>query len=139
MYNSIIQTNMAFEKEHIMSVAETIQEQLFGLTPITVLMSWGISRLTATVIDDMSALSLHVNARIHKGEVIIALNEGVDYYEIYLRDGSAKRDTRKIARDVDFTQLSEIIDEAVESGTDKEEYYKFCDRVRRSLIQRGIL
>ncbi len=130
---------MAFEKVHIMSVAGTIREQLFGLTPINMLMSWGISRLTATVIDDMAALSLRVNGRIHKGEVIIALNEGVDYYEIYLRDGSDKRGTRKIARDVDFTQLSEIIDEAVESGNDKEEYYRFCDGVRRSLIQRGIL
>ena len=139
MYNSIIQTNMAFEKEHVMSVAETIREQLFGLTPMTVLMSWGISRLTAIVIDDMPALSLRVNGRIHKGEVIIALNEGVDYYEIYLRDDSEKRDTCKIAKDVDFTQLSSIIDEAIESGSDKEEYYRFCDGVRQSLIREGII
>ena len=130
---------MAFEKEHVMSVAETIREQLFGLTPVNMLLSWGISRLTATVIDDMAALSLHVNGRIHKGEVIIALNEGVDYYEIYLKDGSDKRNTQKIAKDVDFTQLSSIIGETIESGTDKEEYYKFCDGIRRSLIQKGIL
>lgn len=130
---------MAFEKEHVMSVAETIREQLFGLTSPNILMSWGISRLAATVIDGMAALSLRVNGRIHKGEVIIALNEGVDYYEIYLREGTAERDTQKIAEDVDFTQLSEIIDGAIESGTDKEEYYKFCDEVRQSLIREGII
>lgn len=130
---------MAFEKEHVMSVAETIREQLFGLTSPNILMSWGISRLAATVIDGMAALSLRVNGRIHKGEVIIALNEGVDYYEIYLREGTAECDTQKIAEDVDFTQLSEIIDEAIESGTDKEEYYKFCDEVRQSLIREGII
>lgn len=130
---------MAFEKEHVMSVAETIREQFFGLTSPNIHMSWGISRLAATIIDGMAALSLRVNGRIHKGEVIIALNEGVDYYEIYLRDGSEERDTLKIAEDVDFTQLSEIIDEAIESGTDKEEYYKFCDEVRQSLIREGII
>lgn len=130
---------MAFEKEHVMSVAETIREQLFGLTSPNILMSWGISRLAATVIDGMAALSLRVNGRIHKGEVIIALNEGVDYYEIYLRKGPEERDTLKIAEDVDFTQLSEIIDGAIESGTDKEEYYKFCDEVRQSLIREGII
>ncbi len=130
---------MAFEKEHVMSVAQTIREQLFGLTPMTMLMSWGISRLTATVIDDMAALSLRVNGRIHKGEVIIALNEGVDYYEIYLRDDSEERNTRKIAKDIDFTQLSEIIDEAIESGKDKDEYYKFCAGVRQSLIREEII
>lgn len=102
-----------------MSVAETIREQLFGLTSPNILMSWGISRLAATVIDGMAALSLRVNGRIHKGEVIIALNEGGDYYEIYLRKGTEERDTQKIAEDVDFTQLSEIIDGAIESGTDK--------------------
>lgn len=131
--------NMALEKEHVMSVAETIREQLFGLTSPDILMSWGISRLAATVIDGMAALSLRVNGRIHKGEVIIALNEGVDYYEIYLREGPEERDTLKIAEDVDFTQLSEIIDEAIESGTDKEEYYKFCDEVRQSLIRKIII
>lgn len=130
---------MAFEKEHVMSVAETIREQLFGLTSPNILMSWGISRLAATVIDGMAALSLRVNGRIHKGEVIIALNEGVDYYEIYLREGTAERDTQKIAEDVDFTQLSEIIDGAIESGTDKEEYYRFCDGIRQSLIRDGII
>lgn len=130
---------MAFEKGHVMSVAETIREQLFGLTSPNILMSWGISRLAATVIDGMAALSLRVNGRIHKGEVIIALNEGGDYYEIYLRKGTEERDTQKIAEDVDFTQLSEIIDGAIESGTDKEEYYKFCDEVRQSLIRKGII
>lgn len=30
------------EKEYVMQVAQTIKEQLVALTPMTVLMSWGI-------------------------------------------------------------------------------------------------
>ena len=31
------------EKEYIMQIAQTIKEQLIGLTPMPVLMSWGIA------------------------------------------------------------------------------------------------
>ena len=30
------------EKEYVIQIAQTIQEQLIGLTPMPVLMSWGI-------------------------------------------------------------------------------------------------
>ena len=31
------------EKEYVIQIAQTIQEQLIGLTPMSVLMSWGIA------------------------------------------------------------------------------------------------
>ena len=35
------------EKEYVMQVAQTIKEQLVALTPMTVLMSWGIKEFAA--------------------------------------------------------------------------------------------
>ncbi len=120
---------MKIDRRHILNVAETIRQQLVGLTPMSVLMSWGVSSLTATLLENMPALKFRVNGRLHKGEVIVALGEGADYYEIHLRDS---KETRRIARDVDFTQLGDIIDTAIESGTDPKEYEKFC---RENLIR----
>lgn len=68
---------MMIDKKHILGVAEEIRRQLVGLTAPNVLMSWGISRLAASVIDNMPALRFKVNGRLHKGEVFIALNEGL--------------------------------------------------------------
>lgn len=119
------------DRKHILSVAEEIRRQLVGLTAPNVLMSWGISQLAATVIDNMPALRLKVNGRLHKGEVFIALNEGVDYYEIYLVDTNGRC---RIACDIDFTQLGDVIDTAIESGTDKEEYNKFCEENFRKVM-----
>ena len=71
------------EKEYVMQIAQTIKEQLIGLTPMPVLMSWGISEFAATIFKELPALRIKVNGLLHAGYVIIALN-GSDYYEIYL-------------------------------------------------------
>ena len=78
------------DKEYVMHIAQTIKEQLVSLTPMPILMSWGIGDFVATVFRDLPALRIKVNGRLHAGNV--------------------------------------VIDRAVESGTDKEEYDKFCDR-----------
>lgn len=74
------------EKEYVMQIAQTIQEQLIGLTPMPVLMSWGIAEFAATIFKDLPALRIKVNGLLHTGYVIIALN-GSDYYEVYLLKG----------------------------------------------------
>lgn len=122
---------MIIDRQRILDIAETIRQQLVGLTPMNVLNSWGVTGLAATVIDNMPALKFKVNGRLHKGHVIIALNEGVDYYEIYLSDEKGRR---KIATDIDFTQLGDVIDTAIESGTDKAEYDKFCEENFRKIF-----
>ncbi len=120
---------MKIDKQHILDVAETIRQQLVGLTPMNVIMSWGTTSLRAFLFENMPALKFKVSGRLHKGEVIVALDEGADYYEIHLRDDKG---TRRIAHDVDFTQLGDIIDTAIESGNDPEEYAKF---VREDLFR----
>lgn len=122
---------MIIDRQRILDIAETIRQQLVGLTPMNVLNSWGVTGLAATVIDNMPALKFKVNGHLHKGHVIIALNEGVDYYEIYLSDEKGRR---KIATDIDFTQLGDVIDTAIESGTDKAEYDKFCEENFRKVF-----
>ena len=58
----------------------------------------------------MPALRFLVNGRLHKGIVIVALNEGTDYCEIYLQDKDGKK---KVAEDLDFTQFSDFIDRTI--------------------------
>ena len=71
------------DKEYVMHIAQTIKEQLVSLTPMPILMSWGIGDFVATVFRDLPALRIKVNGRLHAGNVVIALN-GSDYYEVYL-------------------------------------------------------
>ncbi len=118
------------EEKYIMQVAQTIKEQLVSLTPMPVLMSWGIEEFAATLYKDLPALRIKVNGRLHTGYVIIALN-GSDYYEIYLMKGM---DAECINEEVCFDELGDVIDRAIESGTDKEVYDNFCYQQLASLL-----
>jgi hypothetical protein len=111
------------EAEYILSTAETIRKQLVTLTDINILMSWGISHIVATTKNGMAALKFDVRGRLHRGAVIIAYDEGSDYYQIFLRYPTGDK---LIAEDVDFESMSNIIDRAVEVGNDEDEYSKFC-------------
>ena len=120
------------DKEYVMHIAQTIKEQLLSFTPIPVFMSWGVSEFVATVFQELPALRLKVNGRLHAGYVVIALNCS-DYYEVYLLkedDSNAKC----VNEEVCFDELGDVIDRAIESGTDKEEYDKFCDRQLAELL-----
>jgi hypothetical protein len=71
----------------------------------------------------MAALKFDVRGRLHRGAVIIAYDEGSDYYQIFLRYPTGDK---LIAEDVDFESMPNIIDRAVEVGNDEDEYSKFC-------------
>lgn len=110
-------------KEYVMHIAQTIKDQLVSFTPTSILMSWGISEFVATVFRELPALRLKVNGRLHAGNVVVALN-GSDYYEVYLlKDNEVKC----VNEEVCFDELGDVIDHAIESGTDKAEYDNFCD------------
>jgi hypothetical protein len=111
------------EAEYILSTAETIRKQLVTLTDINILMSWGISHIVATTKNGMAALKFDVRGRLHRGAVIIAYDEGSDYYQIFLRYPTGDK---LIDEDVDFESMPNIIDRAVEVGNDEDEYSKFC-------------
>ena len=110
------------EKEYVMRIAQTIQEQLVSFTPAPVLMSWGIKNFLASIFKNMPALRFHVNGCLFQGHVLICLN-GSDYYEVYLQSETS---VECVHNEVYFDELGDVIDRAIESGTDKEEYDKFC-------------
>lgn len=116
------------DKEYVMRVAATIREQLVTMTDTPVLMSWGIEEFMATVFKNLPGLKFHVNGRLFQGEVLICLN-GSDYYEVYLRNGT---DIEYLSDEVCFDELGELIDRHIESGTDKEEYARFCEQAAMS-------
>lgn len=53
-----------------MEIARTIREQLVSLTPMPVLMSWGVEGFAATVYKDMPALQIEVNAACTPGMLL---------------------------------------------------------------------
>ena len=111
------------DSDYALQIANTIWFQLKSLTSPFVIMSWGISKKSATAFENMPALMLTVNGAVFKGKVIIALTPA-DTYKISLlnQDGSVKESTD----DVYFDQLGGIIDRMVERplGCSDEEYIK---------------
>ena len=118
------------EKEYVRYVAQTIWEQLLSLNPAPVIMSWGIEEFAATTYRDLPALRIKVNGRLHTGYVIVVLN-GSDYYEVYLQKGLK---VECISEEVCFDELGDVIDRAIERGTDQAEYDRFCERERALLL-----
>lgn len=118
------------DKEYVMQIAQTIKMQLVSMTPMPVFMSWGVTEFAATVFKDLPALRLEVNGRLHTGYVIITLN-GSDYYEVYLLKGAS---SECVNEEVCFDELGDVIDRAIESGTDKEEYDNFCNQQLAVLV-----
>ena len=112
------------DKEYVLQVAEIAKNQLLATTQMNVVLSWGIEKFIATVFKEMPALKFKVNGRLFKGFVIVALN-GSDYYEIYLENN---QETRCVNDRAFFDEVGEIIDKAIESGTDKAEYEQFCQQ-----------
>ena len=53
------------EIEYVLRIAQTAQQQLVSLTPMPVLMSWGIEKFAAIIYRDMPALRIKVNGRLH--------------------------------------------------------------------------
>lgn len=112
------------DKKYVVQVAQTVREQLIATTRMEILMSWGIGQFTPAIFKDLPGLKFHVNGRLFQGDVLICLN-GSDYYEVYLRDGTG---VECISDEVCFDELGELIDRRIESGTDKEEYARFCEQ-----------
>lgn len=118
------------EKDYVLQVANEARCQLVTLTPTNVLMSWGIEKFHATEYKGMPCLKFRVNGRLHKGDVLVCLNLS-DYYEVYLRNENG---THLVNNEVCWEELGEVIDVAIEKGTDKAAYDAFCMEEKRKLF-----
>ena len=67
---------------------------------------------------------------MHAGYVTVALN-GSDYYEVCLLHGIT---AVCVNEEVCFDELGDVIDRAIEKGTDENEYKKFCEQQRALLF-----
>ena len=106
-------------------IATEIYRQLKAIFDINVLWSWGIAEQRAMIYNNMASLGIRVNGYIHKGWVIIALNEGKDLYNIYLLD--KKQNVKETIEDV-FVEDLDVLDSLIETGEmSKQEY---IDKVR---------
>lgn len=73
-----------FVMDYAQSIAQTIFGQIFWSVDKCTYFSWGVSSKGYTTYKGMPALVMKVHGLMHKGLVIVALNEGLDEYEIYL-------------------------------------------------------
>lgn len=119
----------------MLEVVGIIKSQLLGTTPINTIMSWGVSGFIATNFKDMPTLMFHVSGRLFTGFVLVALNEGADYYEIFLRNEGG---IRHLATDVCFEDFGRLIDIAVERGENPAEYEAFCQEQWKKLLTRNL-
>lgn len=108
------------EQEYVMEVANGINDVLNMCGMVT--MSWGITDRRATVYAGMPAMLFKVNGFVHKGDVVVSLNEGQDLYEIYLLTGDSM--VGKCFKEVYVEDLVGILDREVETGNDTEEEYR---------------
>jgi len=103
------------------NIANEIYRQLKAILGINVLWSWGIAEQRAMMYKNMASLGIRVNGYIHKGWVIISLNEGKDLYNIYLLD--KKQNVKQTFEDV-YAEDLEILDSLIETGEMNEQEYK---------------
>lgn len=108
------------EINRVTEIAEETNRLIAAAGPVA--WSWGISKRTAAVFRKMPALKITVNGFVHKGDVVIALNEGADLYEVYMLDGNGI--VSKSFTDVYADMLIGILDREIETGTMSEEEYK---------------
>ena len=92
------------DKDFVLQMANTIKDQLVGMTPLNVIRSWGIENFVATEYKGMAALKFHVQGRLFSGNVIIAYN-ALDYYEVYLQNYAG---TECIGEEVYFDELGRV-------------------------------
>lgn len=90
------------DKDFVLEMANTIKDQLVGMTPLNVIRSWSIENFVTTEYKGMAALRFHVNGRLFRGNVIIAYND-MDYYEVYLQNYAG---TERSARKCIFANLA---------------------------------
>ena len=109
-------------------VAKVAWEQIVGTTGANIVASWCIRGVGAGVVINESGyylpcLVLAVSGLIHKGRVIVALNEGLDEYEVALWNKSGQR-VGRWHTGLMFDELGAKIDELVErpKGMTDEDY-----------------
>ena len=110
------------EIEHCFEVANEAYKQLFWSIDRVTYMSWGVSKLQYTFYEEMPSLLLRVSGMLHKGYVIVSLDEGADAYVVTLM--TVRKVVKKSMKDIYCDTLGSTIDELIErpAGMNDETY-----------------
>ena len=114
----------AEDNQRCYEIAKTINEQLFWSIDKWTYFSWGVSKKMFTFWNEMPSLMLRVSGAIHKGWVVVSLNEGSDTYEVRLLN--TKKEEKAKYEDIYCDNLGSFIDGKIEKapGVTDEQYYK---------------
>jgi hypothetical protein len=82
--------------------------------------SWGPKMFRAELYAGKAALRFFVSGFIHKGDVVVALNQATDLYEVYCLDSSGNIVSSQV--EVYFDELVAVIDHLVEKNCPAHEY-----------------
>ena len=118
----------AEQNQRCYEIAKTINEQLFWSIDKWTYFSWGVSKKVFTFYNDMPSLMMRVSGAIHKGWVVISLNEGSDTYEVRLLN--VRKEEKAKYEDIYCDQLGEFIDGLIEKSPSmtEDEYRKVATR-----------
>ena len=114
------------ETERCYQVAKTINEQLFWSIDKWTYFSWEVSKKLFTFWNDMPSLMLRVSGAIHKGWVVVSLNEGYDTYEVRLLN--VRQEEKAVYTDIYADQVGSFIDGKIERpvGMSDEKYHEIA-------------
>ena len=103
------------------AVATEIWQQVRASLTFSEIMSWGLSKKIATEYNGMPALQIRVSGLQHKGWVIIALNYGIDAYEVFFV--TVRGVVKKHLDEVYCDNLGFVLDRNIERGYGSESEY----------------
>lgn len=114
------------DRERCYQVAKTINEQLFWSIDMPTYFSWGVSKKMFTFWNDMPSLMLRVSGAIHKGWVVVSLNEGSDTYEVRLLN--VQKEEKAVYTDIYADEVGSFIDGKIERpvGMSDKEYHEIA-------------
>ena len=111
------------EKKRCVEIAKTIFQQLFWSIDKPTYWSWGVSKQQCSYYNDMPSLLLTVSGAIHKGIVVVSLDEMKDTYVITLLDDN--KEVISSCEDIYCDSVGSKIDELIERPADmNDEEYK---------------
>lgn len=115
------------QKDVLLRIANEIMRQIRCGVTLDVVMSWGVSKRTATIYEDMATLALRVRGVLHDGWVYVSLDEGRDVYIVTLLSAD-KSKVVQVRDEVYCEELGSVIDNLVERKTEwtDEEYRKLA-------------
>lgn len=89
---------------------------------LSIFWSWGVEYAKPTQYKQMTGIELKVNGLLHKGIVIVALNEGSDTYEVYKLNN--KQEELEGVQNVYVDELVSVCDRLIETENPNSKEYR---------------